>query len=128
MVNDLGTDISSTWTFNENGDLNTVENTDNLNQAISNRLKTDIGTVLFYNEYGTMLASFLGWLPTANNLEFIRLEIGNRLMQDPRLKAYDVKVKYTGDGGLTIDINATLNDGENYSESFVIDDSGVEII
>ena len=123
----IGTDIQSDWSFNEHGDLELVSNTDNLSQAISNRLRTELNSLLFYNEYGTLLVSFNSWTNSERTLEFLKIEIENRLMQDPRLREYSVTAQYTGEGSVRVGVNVVLDRDEEYSTSLVLNDMGVDI-
>ena len=124
----IGTDIRSDWSFNEHGDLELVSNTDNLSQAISNRLRTELDSLFFYNQYGTLLESFNSWVNGERTLEFMKIEIENRLLQDPRLREYSVMVEYTGNGNVRVDIQVRLDKDEDYSTSLILTDSGVDII
>ena len=124
----IGTDIRSDWSFNEHGDLELVSNTDNLSQAISNRLRTELDSLFFYNQYGTLLESFNSWVNGQRTLEFMKIEIENRLLQDPRLREYSVMVEYTGNGNVRVDIQVRLDKDEDYSTSLILTDSGVDII
>lgn len=124
----IGTDISSEWLFDEHGDLMLVGNKDNLGQAISNRLRTQLDELdLFYTGYGSFLTQFLGWKKNESTLEFMRLEIETRLAGDPRLSSYSVSLEYT-DNNVEININLVLYDGEEYTGNFVLTNDGVEVI
>ena len=58
---EYGVDICRDWTF-QDGDIKSISNTDNLNQAILNRLNTIQDELdSFYDDYGSFLQSFLGW-------------------------------------------------------------------
>ena len=121
----FGTDISNSWEFNEHGDLSLVSNKDNVGQAISNRLKTQLNELdLFYAGDGSFLTQFLGWKKNDSTLEFMRLEIETRLAGDPRLSGYSVSLEYT-DNGVEITINLVLDDGEEYTGNFVLNSDGV---
>ena len=121
----FGTDISNSWEFNEHGDLSLVSNKDNVGQAISNRLQTQLNELdLFYAGYGSFLTQFLGWKKNDSTLEFMRLEIETRLAGDPRLSGYSVSLEYT-DNGVEINISLVLDDGEEYTGNFVLNSDGV---
>ena len=82
----LGTDIKNTWNF-INGDLEIVDGTINLAQAIINRLNTDKGFYDWcYINYGGDLFSIFGMKNNLNSLEYLRIEIESILQQDPRLR------------------------------------------
>ena len=125
----IGTDICSDWSFNEKGDLNIVSNEDNIKQAIINRLSCELNSLnLFYLNYGSALFSFIGWKRLERTLEFIKIEVENRLIQDPRLNEFSVDVSYIEDGKIRLDIDVVLSEDEDYSESFVITKDGVDLI
>ena len=110
-VIEFGTDIDSSWTFNSNGDLKLISNTENLGQAILNRLKTYQDSLeLFYADYGSVLTQYLGWLGVVDTLEFMRIEIEGVLELDPRISEVFAEVTYTGQGTININITATYDD------------------
>ena len=125
----FGTDIRSDWSFNEHGDLTLVGNKDNVGQAISNRLQTQLNELdLFYAGYGSFLTQFLGWKRNNSTLEFMRLEIETRLAGDPRLTSYTVNLEYGEETNtVEIHISLTLDDGEEYTGNFVLNNDGVVV-
>ena len=124
--NIVGTDMNSNWTFNENGDLNLVSNKDNMIQAIGNRLQTDLDSLsLFYNSYGSILKGFIGWNASQRTLDFMKIEIENRLIQDVRLKDFSVEVNYTEMGNVRVDIDMILDESEKVSSTIILDKEGV---
>ena len=125
----FGTDISKEWVFNEHGDLTLVNNKDNVAQAISNRLQTQLNELdLFYAGYGSFLTQFLGWKRNDSTLEFMRLEIETRLAGDPRLTGYSVNLEYGEENNVEIHISLVLDDGEEYTGNFVLNNNGVDIV
>ena len=128
---DYGTDIQRNWTINEHGDLETIQDIDNLEQAITNRLLCEINTLdIFYRNYGSILTTFLGWKRNQTTLEFIKLELDNRLSQDPRIKEYNIQVEYDEDNPGGVIINITLYPDTNYTHTITLklDNNGVENI
>ena len=126
----FGTDINNNWEFDEHGDLVVIKNKDNVGQAISNRLRTQLNELdLFYAGYGSFLTQFLGWKKNDSTLEFMRLEIETRLAGEPRLSGYSVRLEYT-DNGVQIDMDLVLNDDDNVSvsESLVLTDDGIAVV
>ena len=88
MVYELGTDINHQWTFH-NGDLQLIQDNDNLKQAIYNRITTQDGTYQhFYNNYGSILNTYLGFKKNTTTLEFMKIELERVLLQDPRLQDF----------------------------------------
>lgn len=107
----IGTDLLSTWSFNSTGDIETVNSTENVEQAIVNRLTCSLGSLqLYYNDYGSILYSFLGWKRNNATLEFIRLELINRLNQDNRLNVLDCQAEYDTDGSVNVSLRLKIVD------------------
>ena len=116
---DLGCDFSSNWSF-ENGDLKLVYNSDNLLQSIMNRLKTNLDSLdLFYNDYGSKILSFLGWVYNENTKNFMELELENTLLQDPRTQNYDVSVSYKNNL-VYLYITIFFNEDNNFTYNLVL--------
>lgn len=89
----LGTDIDSNWSFNGNGDINTIKGTTNLGQAILNRLKADLNTYnMFYVNYGSNLQEHFGDFNHGTIHEYIRIEIEESCKRDPRIQNIECKV------------------------------------
>ena len=127
-VVEFGTDFKSDFSF-KNGDLVLIEDKDNLVQSVLNRLNTTNGFFdLFYNNYGGVLGSYLGWKADKKTLGFIKVEIINILNQDPRFKKFDVDLKYSSNGSININLNLVYDENSDLSLSFVISDTGVVII
>lgn len=104
ILYDLGVDIHSSFTF-QNGDLLLSNYNDNLAQAVTNRLNTELNELdWFYNDYGSILQSFLGWKANDNTLGFIKSEITKVLNDEPRLTSFDIEVGYTSNGAVRIDL------------------------
>ena len=93
MVNDIyGTDINSNFSFTD-GDINLVSGTNNLAQAVCNRLNSNLNTYeIFYTKYGGNLLEWLGEQNNSNIQEYIRIEIESILMQDPRITSIEATV------------------------------------
>lgn len=124
-VKELGTDIKTGFNF-ENGDLKTITDKENLVQAITNRLNTTQGTFdLFYNEYGGILHQYHNWKANEITLKFMEIDIRNILNQDPRLKNYDLTLKYNSEGAVKINITLIYDDLTDLSLSFVLNENGV---
>lgn len=123
---DLGTDINKEWTLTESGDLKIISGTDNVAQAIANRLSCTVNSLnLYYTQYGSMLFSFLGWRRNQRTLDFMEIEIGNRLSQEPRVRDYDISLGYSDDhGGVDIDLHLIVGDGESLDLNLVLDETG----
>ncbi len=121
---ELGTDLNCNWEFKD-GDLQLVENKDNLIQSILNRLNCNYdGLDLFYYEYGSVISSFLGWKHEDETLEFIRLEVESTLEQEPRLESFNVEVSYNKVGKVLIELYFLFNDESDFSLSLVLEKGG----
>lgn len=123
-MDNIGTDIKSSWTFNDQGDLILVSDEENMVQSIRNRLTQFLnGLDLYYLEYGSILLSFLGWKKNEETLKFMKIEIDNTLRQDPRIPDYDLTLDYNDDGGVDMHLNFN-DDGVEYGMSLVITEDG----
>ena len=125
---DLGTDINSSWNFDENGDLIIVKNIDNLNQALINRISCSLDNLdLFYDDYGCNLNQFLGWKKNERTLEFIKLTLIDCIEQEDRIKGHNISLEYNTNG---INANLTLILNDEYIHEIKLqinDDGGVSI-
>ena len=119
----LGTDFNSNWEFKD-GDLQLVENKDNLIQSILNRLNSDYDSLdLFYYDYGSVLSNFLGWKHNDETLEFVRLEVEDTLDQEPRLNDYNVEVSFKN-GKIAIELYIVFDDETDFTLSLVLEKDG----
>jgi phage baseplate assembly protein W len=99
---DFGTDIDSTGILDSKGQVALVSGTDNVKQAIRNRLATELDVYIEYcDDYGTNLQDMFGDELTDNTIEWIKTEIQMNVLKDPRVASCDVehiegiKFKYT---------------------------------
>ena len=120
---ELGTDISSTWEFSK-GDLVLVNHTDNMRQAIKNRLSCPLD-YLDYDNYGSDIHSFLGGRKNDIVLDFLRIEIETRLIQDPRIQDFEVTTYIKEDRNIGIDIDVNFDEDMDLSMSLVLNNEGV---
>ena len=92
-LNHLGTDIDSSWSFNDKGDINTITEGSNIGQAILNRLKADLNTYnMFYVNYGSNLQEHFGEFNHKTIHEYIRIEIEDACKRDPRIQNIECDV------------------------------------
>ena len=74
-IYELGIDLSSSFTFHD-GDLILSSYDDNLVQAVTNRIQTDLNELdLFYEDYGSILNSFFGWKANEYTIVLMKTEI-----------------------------------------------------
>ena len=94
VLYELGVDIHSSCTF-VNGDLALSSYTDNLIQAIINRLQTQLNELdWFYQDYGSILTDFLGWKANDETLQYMRAEINTVLSEEIRLDNHTCELEY----------------------------------
>ena len=120
---ELGTDISSTREFSK-GDLVLVNHTDNMRQAIKNRLSCPLD-YLDYDNYGSDIHSFLGGRKNDTVLNFLKIEIETRLIQDPRIQDFEVTTYIKEDDNVGIDIEVNFDEDMDLSMSLVLNNEGV---
>ena len=120
---EYGVDICRDWTF-QDGDIKSISNTDNLNQAILNRLNTIQDELdSFYDDYGSFLQSFLGWKKNEETLTFIKTELDNVIAKDPRITLFESKVTFDEKGSVKIEL--VISDYGDFSLNYVLDGEGV---
>lgn len=91
-----------------NGDLDIAKGIENLNQAISNRLSTEINSRIRVNTYG--IKSTIGGIQEASSYIVSSIEL--TLLADPRVKSVDAIV-FTGEGdNIYVNINYTDINGD----------------
>ena len=123
-MTDYGTDINSEWDLTDDGDIQIISNTGNLDQAITNRLTCGLDSLdLFYQDYGCNLAQFLGWRKTERTLEFIKLELNNRIKNEPRIIGHTLQVEYI-DTGVEITLQLTLNNDYTHTLNLQLNNEG----
>lgn len=109
---DLGTDINSDWELTEHGDLRIVSQEDNLAQAIINRLSCSLNSLsLYYPNYGSLIYGFFGWKRNDATLEFMKIELGNRLDADPRINNHNIILSYNDEGDVVIKLTISTGNG-----------------
>ena len=92
---DYGTDFLKSWELTEDGDIRLISGENNLSQGLVNRFSCDLNSLdLFYDDYGSLLVQFLGWKRNDTTLNFIKLELENRLRNEARLESFNVNVEY----------------------------------
>ena len=124
VLYECGVDIDSSFTFKD-GDLVLAEYEDNLVQAIANRLNTDLGELdLFYDDYGSVITGFLGW-KQSDAVQYIKAELDNVLLKDPRIWQHESTVEYAGDGKLRINLTIYTNNENIIGTNMVITPDGV---
>ena len=126
---DLGVDFSSSYEF-QDGDIVLVEDTENITEAIGNRLNTEYDSMSeYYSIYGSLLRGFLGDPSDDRTLDFIQLEVESVLQQDPRLEDASVEV-YRSDttGQIIIGVTISYDDDSDLELNLVLnEDMGVDI-
>ena len=128
-VVEFGVDIDSSWSFNDAGDLNLISNDDNVYQAIVNRLTCPLDYFeLFYEDYGSILHQYTGDLNDDDTLEFIRIEVENRLMQDFRLIDFIVEVFNDGIERVKVNIRFFYDTDEEINVDLILDGTGEVVL
>jgi len=125
---DGGIDIDSSFTFND-GDIVLSKYSDNLCQAITNRLNTDLDELeLFYEDYGSVLSGFFGWKTNDETLGFIESELNIVLSKEPRIESFTSNLSYTDEGVLKIELTITpIGAGENIDVNLLLNNTTGEL-
>ena len=124
---DLGADIHSDWSFNDNGDLNLVKDNANLAQSITNRLNCYQPNMdVYYDEYGGFLHSYLGRRRTQETLDLMKIELDTILQQDTRISNFNSSLEFNQAGNVLIDLSVTVND-EDVELNLILGSDGVVV-
>ena len=122
---ECGVDINSSFQFRD-GDLILSQYDDNLIQAIVNKLNTNVDELeLFYDEYGSILPTFLGWKATDKTLHYMQTEIATVLSKESRLSSFKVDVKYEGEGLIKINLVLYTTSSEILESNLVLGADGI---
>lgn len=125
VLYDLGVDLNSSMDFVD-GDLVLCAYSDNLKQAVLNRLNTDLNEMdLFYEEYGSILQNFFGWKANTETLSFMEAEIENVLENEPRLLRVECQCGYYGNGLVRIGLILHTSTDMEFDLNLVYSDTGV---
>lgn len=115
------------WSY-ENQDLVVVEDTDNMIQAILNRLNTNTDELDYlYNNYGCDLRQFLGLPTNETTLGLVKNVITDTLNQDDRIELIDLELSYKDANTLNILLSCTFNDNTLELDLVLNETNGVEI-
>jgi phage baseplate assembly protein W len=115
------------WSY-ENQDLVVVEDTDNMIQAILNRLNTNTDELDYlYNNYGCDLRQFLGLPTNETTLGLVKNVITDTLNQDERIELMDLDLSYKDTNTLNILLSCTFNDNTLELDLVLNETNGVEI-
>lgn len=128
VLYELGVDLNSSLAFHD-GDIVLSKYDDNLVQSVANRLNTELDELdLFYEDYGSILLTFLGWKANDTTIGFIESELETVLKNEERLTSWEYNVEYTGNGVLRIDLTLYPNADYSINVSLNLDDNGVSVI
>ena len=115
------------WSY-ENQDLVVVEDTDNMIQAILNRLNTNTDELDYlYDNYGCDLRQFLGLPTNETTLGLVKNVITDTLNQDERIELMDLDLSYKDTNTLNILLSCTFNDNTLELDLVLNETNGVEI-
>ena len=130
MVNDIyGADVNKSWSFT-NGDIDMVDDSINLGQAIVNRLNAGLETYdIFYAKYGGVLLEHLGDLNHPHIHEYMRIEIESILEQEPRIQNLECTVNKTDSNSIECNLKVSVvgSDEVNEYNMVISDDSYIEL-
>lgn len=121
---EYGVDIEHSWSFVD-GDLKLISYNDNIAQTIVNCLNTELDELfVFYDGYGSILKSFLGWKANVETLSFMKLEIDKALSRDPRLNNFTSTINYNNKGEVEINIVVSNLNNVNTEVNLVLNKIG----
>ena len=129
MSDIYGADVNKSWTFT-NGDIDMVDDSINLGQAIVNRLNAGLETYdIFYAKYGGVLMEHLGDLNHPHIHEYMRIEIESILEQEPRIQNLECTVNKTDSNSVECNLKVSVvgSDEVNEYNMVISDDSYIEL-
>ena len=122
---ECGVDIGSSFQFRD-GDLILSEYDKNLVQAIVNKLNTKTDELeLFYEDYGSIFTTFLGWKSTDKAIEYMKTEIVTVLSNEARLSRFEVNVEYIDTKTVRIPIVLYTTAGNIIESNLVLGQDGL---
>jgi len=125
VLYELGVDIDSNLSFTD-GDLDIVSYDDNLVQGVKNRLKTRLDELsLFYEDYGSVLSSYIGWKSNKETISLIKTEIETVLKKEQRIQSFESIVEYNGEGNISIKLTLHPNSNASVDVNLVLNEFGV---
>lgn len=91
------------------GDLSGVSGIANLRQALSDRLKTEVGELVYYPYYGNPLIDYIGTLNGSSLAIIANDRVSKSLLQDPRVDSVSsISTTVLGDG-LTVNVDLKIS-------------------
>ena len=118
---DYGTDFDSTGKLDSKGQVALVSGTDNVKQAIKNRLATELDVYIEYcDDYGTTLRDMFKEGLTDNSIEWIKTEIQMNVLKESRVASCDVE--YIGGHGFKYTFRL-IDDDTEYIEEVNVEDA-----
>lgn len=124
---DIGTDINTNWSLNENGDLNLISDEDNLVQSVVNRLGCYRPVFeVYYDVYGGFLEEYFGWKRIDETLKLMKIEVDTILSQETRISSFTSELSYERDGSVKVGLDMIVND-EEIELNLVLNDGGVSV-
>ena len=119
MIN-LGTDVINDWSF-RNGDLQIVEGTGNLSQALTNRLNTYLDDlILFYGDYGSNLFDYMGEQNKPTIHEYIKVEVEDCIVKDNRVDTCSCTIDKVMNDEVYCNLSLILVDGTDMDLKMII--------
>lgn len=114
------------WNYT-NGDVEVVEDTDDIVQAILNRLNTGTDELDYlYDNYGCDLHQFLGLKTDNTTLEMVKNVIADTLKYDERITLMDLTMSYQDANTLNILLTCTYDDNA-IEMDLTLNENGVEL-
>lgn len=118
---EMGVDVNRKWQL-WNNDLILVNNFDNLEQAIYNRLMTTLNDMAyFYDDYGSRLREYFGQPMIDSVLDSIAEEVITELDKEPRISQSRVQVAKIDSHSIAINITCIIDEDDTFETNFVFD-------
>lgn len=104
---DIALDANGQLQGDSNGDFATVSGLDNLDQALSNRVDTDCGELIFHREYGSFVRQLLGVVNGPNAALLAAKYVESAVGVDSRVQSVDFAVVTTTGDTTVVQVQVT---------------------
>lgn len=116
----LGVDVNRQWQ-QWNGDLVLIDGTDNVAQALFNRLTCRYNDMAyFYLNYGSRIREWMGRANYQQNLDGLANEVQLRVLEDPRVSDCEVECTKYDSYNVIIKIHTIINENQTFVSNFVL--------
>lgn len=119
----MGVDVNRQWQ-QWDGDLVLIDGTDNVEQALFNRLTCRYNDMAyFYLNYGSRIREWMGRPNYQQNLDGLAGEVQLRVLEDPRVSDCEVSCTKYDSYNIIIQIYVIVNENHTFTSNFILNTS-----